>query len=495
MPIDNKSVSSVNTLRLNIHKGSDGNLFNSNSLSGFDSFAIATSRIFDFCVVFVTAYAAFFIRFQYFTLDVSYQSVVFIGGLLVFVACSSTGVYASWRGRNRSFLFGRLLLSWFLAFSILFGLLVFTKQSDHFSRVWMALWMLISLIGALVFRIVVYAILGLIRARGWNQKRVLILGNGPTANSVIKRLHNSEWIGYRVVGVVPMTERCASTEYQNIPCLNEVGDLTRFIDEQQIKEAWICLPLSQGERIHYLLDELRHSTVDIRYAPDMSDLRLLNHKVSEVAGIYTLDLSCAGIDGVNLLVKKVEDIILASLILIAISPLLVLISLGIKLSSSGPILFKQHRHGIDGKPIKVYKFRTMYFEEDDGSDFLPQAKKSDPRVTPFGAFLRKTSLDELPQFYNVLQGRMSIVGPRPHALSHNEYYKELIASYMQRHKVKPGITGWAQIHGLRGETDTVDKMEKRIEYDLFYIENWSIWLDIKIVCMTVLRGFSNENAY
>jgi len=470
-------------------------LFNSNSPSGFDSFAIATSRIFDFSVMLVAAYAAFFVRFQNFNLDAPYQAVVFIGGLLVFVACSSTGVYVSWRGRNRSFLFGRLSLSWFLAFSVLFGLLVFTKQSDHFSRTWIALWMLISLIGALGFRIVVYAILGLVRARGWNQKRVLILGNGPTANSVINRLHKSEWIGYKVVGVVPMTERCTSTGYQNTPCLNEIGDLARFIDEQQIKEAWICLPLSQGERIHHLLNELRHSTVDVRYAPDMSDLRLLNHKVSEVAGIYTLDLSCAGIDGVNLIVKKVEDVILASLILIAISPLLVLISLGVKLSSSGPILFKQHRHGIDGKPIKVYKFRTMYLEENDASSFLSQARKSDPRVTPFGAFLRKTSLDELPQFYNVLQGRMSIVGPRPHALSHNEYYKELIASYMQRHKVKPGITGWAQIHGLRGETDTVDKMEKRVEYDLFYIENWSIWLDIKIVCMTVFRGFNNENAY
>jgi len=200
-------------------------------------------------------------------------------------------------------------------------------------------------------------------------------------------------------------------------------------------------------------------------------------------------------DEVNLFVKKLEDIALSLVILIAISPLLALISLGVKLSSAGPVLFKQPRNGIDGRKIKVYKFRTMYMDADKRAGFEQQAKKGDPRVTPFGAFLRRTSLDELPQFYNVLQGRMSVVGPRPHALSHNEHYKELISSYMQRHKVKPGITGWAQVHGLRGETDTVDKMQRRVEYDLFYIENWSIWLDAKIVFLTLFKGFNDENAY
>lgn len=468
-----------------------------NSSGGFDRFAIAASRIFDFSVALFAAILAFFIRFQHFSIDMAYQAVIFIGALLVFVACSSTGVYVSWRGRNRTYLFSRLTLSWFLAFSLLFGLLVFTKQSEHFSRIWMALWMLLGLMGALALRVIVYAVLGMVRARGRNQKRVLILGNGPMAKTVIKRLHKSEWIGYTVVGIVPMTERCSSLSEHGVPCLDDIQNLERFITQEQIKEVWICMPLSQGEKIQHLLYELRHSTVDIRYAPDMSDLRLLNHKISELAGIYTLDLSCAGIDGGNLIIKKIEDMILASLILLLISPLLLLISIGVKLSSPGPVLFKQHRHGIDGRPIKVYKFRTMYMDEAESElkDFLPQAQKGDPRITPFGVFLRKTSLDELPQFYNVLQGRMSIVGPRPHALSHNEYYKDVIESYMQRHKVKPGITGWAQIHGFRGETDTVDKMQKRVEYDLFYIENWSVWLDIKIVLLTVFKGFRHENAY
>jgi len=470
-------------------------LFGLGSMSRFDYFSIPASRFFDFFVTVFAAYFAFLLRFQSFDVDAPYQAVIFIGALLVFVACSSTGVYVSWRGRNRAFLFGQLTLSWFLAFSVLFALLVFSKQSTYFSRTWIGLWMLTGLMGALGFRLLVYAVLGLVRSKGWNQKQVLILGNGPTAELVVRRLQQSDWIGYDVAGIVPITERCSSDGLQDIPCIENIPNLEGYIREKGIKETWICLPLSEGERIHDLLYELRHSTVDIRYAPDMSDLRLLNHKVSEVAGVYTLDLNCGGMDEVNLFVKKLEDIALSLVILIAISPLLVLISLGVKLSSTGPVLFKQPRNGIDGRKIKVYKFRTMYVDAEKRVGFEQQAKKGDPRVTPFGAFLRRTSLDELPQFYNVLQGRMSVVGPRPHALSHNEHYKELITSYMQRHKVKPGITGWAQVHGLRGETDTVDKMQRRVEYDLFYIENWSIWLDVKIVFLTLFKGFNDENAY
>ena len=199
-------------------------------------------------------------------------------------------------------------------------------------------------------------------------------------------------------------------------------------------------------------------------------------------------------EGVNRFIKAAEDRILATLILVAISPLMLFIALGVKLSSPGPVLFKQKRHGWDGKPIKVYKFRTMrVHEEEEGK--ITQARRSDPRVTPFGAFLRRTSLDELPQFFNVLQGRMSIVGPRPHAVEHNEFYKEQVEAYMQRHRVKPGITGWAQINGWRGETDTLEKMRKRVEYDLYYIENWSLWFDLKIIFLTLFKGFVNKNAY
>jgi len=186
--------------------------------------------------------------------------------------------------------------------------------------------------------------------------------------------------------------------------------------------------------------------------------------------------------------------LLALLILLLISPLMLLIALGVKLTSPGPVLFKQKRLGWDGQPFKVYKFRSMVVHREEGG-LLTQASMGDVRVTPFGAFLRRTSLDELPQFFNVLRGTMSIVGPRPHAIEHNEQYKELVDDYMRRHKVKPGITGWAQINGWRGETDTLEKMRKRVEYDLYYIENWSLWFDLRIILLTVFKGFVNKNAY
>jgi putative colanic acid biosynthesis UDP-glucose lipid carrier transferase len=198
--------------------------------------------------------------------------------------------------------------------------------------------------------------------------------------------------------------------------------------------------------------------------------------------------------GINRVIKALEDRILGLVILVLVSPFILAIAIAIKLTSKGPVFFKQMRHGWDGKPIKVYKFRTMVQHMAENGQVV-QASRQDTRVTKIGAFLRQTSLDELPQFWNVLQGRMSIVGPRPHALQHNEQYKDQIDLYMLRHKVKPGITGWAQIHGWRGETDTLDKMKKRVEYDLYYIENWSLWLDIKIIFLTLFNGFIHKNAY
>jgi putative colanic acid biosynthesis UDP-glucose lipid carrier transferase len=213
-----------------------------------------------------------------------------------------------------------------------------------------------------------------------------------------------------------------------------------------------------------------------------------------VAGLPIIDLNASPIVGVNRFIKELEDKVLSLLILIIISPIVLLIAIGVKLSSPGPVIFKQNRHGWDGRPIKVYKFRTMeVHEECEGQ--VTQACKYDVRVTKFGAFLRRTSLDELPQFFNVLQGRMSIVGPRPHAIEHSNQYKDQIDAYMLRHKVKPGITGWAQVNGWRGQTDTLEKMKKRVEYDLYYIENWTVWLDLKIIFMSLFTGFVHKNAY
>ena len=236
------------------------------------------------------------------------------------------------------------------------------------------------------------------------------------------------------------------------------------------------------------------STANIRLVPDLFALKLINHGISEVVGIPMLDLSVSPITGDVRLVKALQDRVLGALILLLISPVMLAIALAIKFTSPGPVLYRQCRHGWNGEEIWVYKFRSMVVHAEQNGQ-VTQAQKSDARITPLGAFLRRTSLDELPQFINVLQGRMSIVGPRPHAVVHNEHYKELVPHYMLRHKVKPGITGWAQINGFRGETDTLDKMEKRVEYDLHYIENLSLALDLKIIVATVFKGFVHKNAY
>jgi putative colanic acid biosysnthesis UDP-glucose lipid carrier transferase len=222
-------------------------------------------------------------------------------------------------------------------------------------------------------------------------------------------------------------------------------------------------------------------------------ISIIQGRLSDMNGVPVVGICNTPFTGTNSLVKRISDIVLASLILLLISPLLLLIGLGVKLSSPGPAIFKQRRNGLDGGEIIVWKFRSMT-TQDNGAQ-VQQAQRNDPRVTPFGAFLRRTSLDELPQFINVLQGTMSIVGPRPHAVAHNEKYRELIKAYMVRHKVKPGITGWAQIHGLRGETETVDKMAARVEYDLEYLRNWSLGLDLQIVARTVKLVFLDRKAF
>jgi putative colanic acid biosynthesis UDP-glucose lipid carrier transferase len=228
--------------------------------------------------------------------------------------------------------------------------------------------------------------------------------------------------------------------------------------------------------------------------PDIFLFDLIQARMDHVGGLPVLAVCETPFYGVNGIVKRVSDIVLASLILVLIAPILAAVALGVKLSSPGPAIFRQRRYGLNGQDVVVYKFRSMTVAEDGA--VVKQATKNDSRVTPFGAFLRRTSLDELPQFINVLQGRMSIVGPRPHAIAHNEMYRKLIKSYMVRHKVRPGITGWAQVNGLRGETETVEKMRARIEYDLDYLRNWSLGLDLRIIWQTIFVVFKRpDTAY
>jgi putative colanic acid biosynthesis UDP-glucose lipid carrier transferase len=251
--------------------------------------------------------------------------------------------------------------------------------------------------------------------------------------------------------------------------------------------------MASQPRILKLLDELKDTTASIYFVPDIFMFDLIQARMDSIGGIPVVAVCETPLYGFNALIKRVSDIVIAATILLLISPVMLAIAIGVKRSSPGPVLFKQRRYGLDGREILVYKFRSMTVTED--GPVVRQATRQDSRVTRFGGFLRRTSLDELPQFINVLQGRMSVVGPRPHAVAHNEMYRKLISGYMIRHKVKPGITGLAQVNGLRGETDTIEKMKARVEYDLSYLRNWSVWLDLMIILKTVFVVLRDQNAY
>jgi putative colanic acid biosynthesis UDP-glucose lipid carrier transferase len=277
------------------------------------------------------------------------------------------------------------------------------------------------------------------------------------------------------------------------PMLGKMGDITAYVRQHHIKMIFISQPISAQPRIRSLIDELQDTTASVYFLPDVYIFDLMQARFDNVAGMPVIAIRETPFMGLNSTVKRASDVVLGALILLLLAPLMLVISLAVRATSPGPVIFRQRRYGLYGEEIIVYKFRSMTVLDDGGT--IVQASKDDQRVTRIGGFLRRTSLDELPQFVNVLQGRMSIVGPRPHAVAHNEQYRKLIKGYMLRHKVKPGITGWAQVNGLRGETATLDKMEARIQYDLDYLRNWSLWLDLWIILKTVKVVLTRENAH
>jgi putative colanic acid biosynthesis UDP-glucose lipid carrier transferase len=321
------------------------------------------------------------------------------------------------------------------------------------------------------------------------RKTAVIAGANDLGRGLAARLTANALHGVRVTGF--FDDRSGTRISEKV--LGPLGALADHVRAQRIDIIYIALPMASQPRILKLLEELRDTTASIYFVPDIFLFDLIQARVDTIADIAVVAVCETPFYGFNGLVKRVSDFLLASAILLLISPLMLAIAIGVKLSSPGPVLFKQRRYGVDGGKIVVYKFRSMTVAED--GEVVKQATKDDVRVTPFGAFLRKTSLDELPQFINVLQGRMSVVGPRPHAVAHNELYRKLIRGYMIRHKVRPGITGLAQVHGYRGETETVEKMKARIEYDLAYLRNWSLLLDLQIILKTIVVVLKKQNAY
>lgn len=450
-------------------------------------------RLIDMLTTLVAGLLAYHIKMERIDLTDAYIIAIAIGVLMTPLIFSFFQMYVSVRGKRLVNHLMTLLQAVCILALLLAGLAFFTKSGEVYSRTWFILWMFFTLCFLIVVRLVLLLFLRLMRSHGLNERRVVILGTSELGIKLAEAVQQALWTGFRIVTFMD-DDLVHNAEINQIPVIPTPLQLSEYLTEHTIDEIWLALPLTAEPRVKEILYELRHHPITTRFVLDIFSLDLLNHSVTEVAGFPVLNIRSSPMTGLNRMIKAFEDRILAMVILAFISPLLLMIGLGVKLTSKGPVFFKQYRHGWDGRIIKVYKFRTMY-EHQEAPGIVTQAKMDDDRITPFGRFLRRTSLDELPQFINVLQGRMSIVGPRPHALAHNEFYKDTINIYMQRHCVKPGITGWAQINGWRGETDTFEKMQKRVEYDLYYINNWSLGFDLKIICLTFFRGFMSRNAY
>lgn len=434
--------------------------------------------------VLLSGFLAHCIRFGTLAVHDRFLLAMMIMAIFVVMANFIAGAYVRWRTTRLSNILFRLVVVWGGVALMAASIIYLAEASLRYSRLWLGMTLLFSLGLAAGFRILVMLLLKSARLSGKNLRGVFLVGPAPNLLKVARSMRKTPGEGFAISGVQRLKEA------PNPAFLN---CLARRVEDSGAREVWLCLPLEMGGAVREIMHALRHQTAEVRFIPEFQDMRLLNHRISEVAGHFALDLSVTSMGETSRFLKRVEDLVLGSLFLLLSLPVCAIIAVVLKLQSPGPVLFKQYRMGSNGRRFKVYKFRSMEVHtEADG--VVTQARQGDPRVTRFGAFLRRTSLDELPQFYNVLQGRMSIVGPRPHALAHNEYYKDVVESYMKRHKVKPGITGWAQVNGLRGGTEDVEKMRLRVEHDLWYIDNWSLWLDLRIIALTVVRGFCDPNA-
>ena len=401
-------------------------------------------------------------------------------------------------GRNR---FGDSLLgaavdiasSWLILLGILALCAFATQTQADFSRDVLLTWLLATPVLQWLATSLGKYVLARRAARPELRRSAVVVGASALGSKVARALQESDEIGVEFVGYFDdrLDDRIDPDAQSKV--LGNLSQIADYVVKNGVRDVYITLPLGSQPRIVDLLEQLQGTTASLFFVPDVFGISIIQGRLQDMNGIPVVGICETPFTGTNELAKRVSDVVLATLIVVLISPLMLFIACGVKLSSPGPVIFRQRRNGLDGGEIVVYKFRSMT-TQDNGPE-VRQATRNDPRVTPFGAFLRRNSLDELPQFFNVLQGSMSIVGPRPHAVTHNEQYRQIIKAYMVRHKVKPGITGWAQVHGHRGETDTIEKMRARVEYDLEYLRNWSIGLDLRIIASTIRLVFFDRHAY
>ena len=387
-----------------------------------------------------------------------------------------------------------VVTGWLVVVGLLFLIGWATLTLGSFDPRVLTTWVLATPVALFAARLLMPVVLPRLLAAEGVQRVAVIAGDGELGRELAERISSAPFLGIRVAGYFDDRglPRLGGAKPDEV--IGSLGELAEYVKTHRVDLIYITLPMISQPRILRLLEELRDTTASIYFIPDIFLFDLIQARMDSIGGLPVLAVCETPFYGLNGLVKRASDIVLASTILVLVLPFMIAIAIGIKLTSPGPVLFTQRRYGLDGREIVIYKFRTMTVLED--GNVIRQATRQDGRVTRLGAFLRQHSLDELPQFINVLQGRMSVVGPRPHAIAHNELYRKLIRGYMIRHKVKPGITGWAQVNGLRGETDTLDKMRERIEHDLRYLRNWSLQLDLQIVLKTILVVLKKQkNAY
>ena len=413
-----------------------------------------------------------FVEISYYKTEIldfqRYFSLVILTAFFYLMFSKQT--YLSWRSTSLLELFGKIIASWATTVILLIVWLVASKTTELYSRIWISLWIVQALFLLIFIRIVAYKILRKLRASGINLRHIAIVGSGETAKELISRVDESGWAGYRV--------SC----HILVPDVHNIKKLAN----KPLDEIWLAPEEDSSLTLHELVNCLDHSTAIVRIAPDLLSLRLINHGFSEVLGVQMIDIHGRPMSDFGGLLKIIFDYSISLTLLICLFPIMSLIGIGVKLNSTGPIFYRQNRVGWNGAIFQILKFRSM--PDDIESNGIKWGESDNKTVDKFSKFLRLTNLDELPQLINVIKGEMSLVGPRPERPEFVEVFKDKIPHYMKKHLVKAGITGWAQIHGWRGDTS----LQKRLDYDLYYVENWSIFLDIKILLATMFLGLNNK---
>ncbi|MGF6304650.1 putative colanic acid biosynthesis UDP-glucose lipid carrier transferase [Paraburkholderia sp. WC7.3d] len=417
--------------------------------------------------------------------------------VLVLLLFPGFGVYETWRGKALAPVLARIAAAWLVVVATALLLAFTLHRMDAVSRLWLGYSTLIS--GALIIatRCIIHVVLRFVRRRGMNARTVAIVGAPGFARTLLAHLEHAPQAGFKPVCVFDTSVQghdAYGARLTRLPVLTDLEAFATKVRDERVNEVWLALPLSEEHTIYRFTRTFRHDFINLRFIPDVRGLSLFNHAIVDVVGLPTLNLSATPFSPPQMWPKLMFDRLFAALALVALAPVFVVLAIGIKLTSPGPVFFRQIRKGVDGQPFGIYKFRSMTVHQEEHGQ-ITQATRNDSRVTKLGSFMRRTSVDELPQFLNVLLGQMSVVGPRPHAVEHDDLYKDQVYGYMHRYRIKPGITGWAQVNGYRGATTKVEKMEARVKFDLFYIQNWSFWFDMKIVFITIFKGFVGRNAF